>query len=339
MSRKRDLANAAWGLEFGGSAVRLVRVARTDSGYRADQFVELPLAGRWLSAPDLAAAAASLRAGKVQEPLAASMPDELTLYRALSLPAVEPAALEMMVRRQVEAFVPGAEDDLFVWGSQSGSETPSSPDRSGATDRLEAAKRRVLVCAARRDTAEKLTKSCALLGDDSAMLVPSAMALARAYREFFPLDGRCVVLLDMAARSTTAVIVHAGGVLECAVMGQGGDHWTDVIADELGVAAEQAEKIKLAYLSQGAVPQTGGEALPECIARTQALWLRQLRELYQTCVEGMPQQDRPTEGVVFGQVGRAPGLAAAVGGASSRLPSQRGCRWPRAWDSNGPPQP
>lgn len=316
MSKKRELTNTVWGLEFGGSAVRLVRVtrlqtgnngpadaARTESGYRVDRFVQAPLDDRWASAPNLGAAVGGMRCEETVEPLAACMPDELTLYRALSLPEADTAPLEKMVQRQLEVFVPAGDEDLFVWGWQS------------AAHPFQAGQRNVLLCAARRDTAEQLTDFCKLLGDDSGVVVPSAMALAKLYAEMFPSEGECVALLDVAARSAAVVIVRGGDVLRCGAVDQGGDHWTDLIAAELGVSPEQAEKIKLEYLSNGTLPQAGAEALPKCIQRALAQWSRQLREVYQACAEDIPKQNRPSRCLIFGRAGRTPGLPEAVGKA------------------------
>lgn len=321
MIGKQKLSNVVWGLEFGGSAVRLIRVTRVDpdrdprgeqsplrARYRADGFVEAPLEDRWASAPDLSAAAVSLRTEKLSEPLAACMPDELTLYRALSLPQADAAAVEKMVQRQLEAFVPAGEDDLFVWGWQS------------AGDPLQAGSQRALLCAARKDLAEQLTGACKSLADDSAVVVPSAMALAKAHAELFPPEEGTVALLDVAARSSTVVIVRAGSVLACGVIDQGGDHWTDLIAEQLAVSPEEAETRKLEHLA-GKTPHDG-QALPGCLQRGLGQWSQQLREVYQACLEGPPRSDRPVRCVIFGRAGRTPGLPEIVS-QTLGLPAQR----------------
>ena len=56
MIGRNSTRSAAWGLEFGGSAVRLAHVVRTASAYRLDRFVEAPLEDRWVSSPDIRAA-------------------------------------------------------------------------------------------------------------------------------------------------------------------------------------------------------------------------------------------------------------------------------------------
>ena len=63
--------NVAWGLEFGGSAVRLVCVTRSNSGYHADKFLETPLDERWEKAADAPAAVEQMGAKKVNDPLVA----------------------------------------------------------------------------------------------------------------------------------------------------------------------------------------------------------------------------------------------------------------------------
>jgi len=231
------------------------------------------------------------------EPLAASIPDELTLYRALSLPSAQKATMEKMVRSQLEASVLWGEDS-FVWAWQ----YDPDPFQPGL--------QRVLLCAARKDVSKQLTDSCKLLGCAPAILVPSAVALA-AYWRLSGSEGGSVALLDVAARSTTVVVLHRGSILKCGLSDQGGDHWTDLIAAELGLPVERAEAAKLEYLSRG-TPAEAGAALPGCMERALGLWCRQLREVYAGCVEGVPAQNRPGRCVLFGRASRTPGLQAVV---------------------------
>ncbi len=44
---RRKQNNVVWGLEFGGSALRLVRLTRSGADYHADKFLEVPLDDRW----------------------------------------------------------------------------------------------------------------------------------------------------------------------------------------------------------------------------------------------------------------------------------------------------
>ena len=55
MSKKRQ-NNAVWGLEFGGSALRLLRVTRNGADYYADNFLQVPLDDRSERPADAASA-------------------------------------------------------------------------------------------------------------------------------------------------------------------------------------------------------------------------------------------------------------------------------------------
>ena len=113
--------NFAWGLEFGGSAVRLVRVRRIFSGggpdYRAEMFREVPFDERWRQAPN-AASAVERMGEQISGPLVACVSDELVLFRTLSLPPADAAALDKMVHSQLEILIP-TQTEQFASGYRS----------------------------------------------------------------------------------------------------------------------------------------------------------------------------------------------------------------------------
>ena len=105
----------AWGLELGGSAVRLVQVTAAADGYRVERLATAELADRWTRSVPPAEAVARLDAACGGGRLTVAVADAWVLYRALSLPDAAPQALERMVAAQVETVLP-AQAALFEIG-------------------------------------------------------------------------------------------------------------------------------------------------------------------------------------------------------------------------------
>lgn len=299
MSKKPEIPSEAWGLELGGSAVRLVHVTRTGAAYRAERYLEVALGERWDSTPSLTAALDSLGAQvKLTGLLAVAVPDEWVLHRVLVLPSAAPAALDAMVANQIELLLP-TQVANFTWSW------------THAPDPFQAGKTRVLVCAARKDALTVLSQCPRSLGQAPAVALPSAMALATAWPPLHGPNGS-LLLVDVAARSTSLVVLHQGRPIRCAVVDEGGDHWTHRLAASEGLAPAQAESVKLDSSSQGALPPALSSHVAQRLAQETARWAQQVREAYSDCVADIPRPQRPNRCVLVGRASLTQGLVPLV---------------------------
>ena len=291
--------NTAWGVEFGASTVRLVRVARTAAGYRIERCLTAPLEARWAAAPDLSAVAGILAAEKPDGALAACVADELVLFRSLALPDASDEALRKMVHSQLEVLIP-TQSERFATGFR----TASGTANDGA--------RRVLLCAARKDALATAGAACERLGGQAGPMFPSILALATTWRVLAGVAAnRPTVLLDVGARCTSLAVVRDRDVLDCGVVDHGSDQWTERIARDLEIACPEAEKRKLAY-SNASDGAGRDKAVGQCLSAAMDEWAGQLREAYQHCIDGVPQQHRPERCVLFGRAARTAGLVERV---------------------------
>ena len=294
----KTLSNVAWGLEFGGSAVRLVRVTRQNSGYYADKFLEVPLEKRWEEAGDAAGAVGQMGGDKVSDRLVACVSDELVLFRTLSLPEAQTDVLEKMVQGQLEVLIPTQGERLAT-----GYRNYADPYKPG--------QQRVLLCAARRDTLAGIVEGCKRLGREPDGIVPSVLALAAMWSRLSEQSRTATAIIDVGARCTSIALVEGGEVVQCGVLDSACDHWTEQIAEKIDLPYNQAEQRKLEY----AANLGGAEADPavhECLQQALAEWAGQLREMYEHCVEEIPQERRPKRCIAFGRPVRTAGVPGLI---------------------------
>ena len=214
----------AWGVEFGGSAVRLIRLTRTERLWRADEYAEAPVANP--EAPDLLRAAAGLNGRVGGGVLAAALGDDAVLFRALSLPRVGDEDRDKMVRGQLEVLVP-AQAERFAHGWRA----RPDPDRPGHD--------RVLLCAARRDVVASTAEACRALASEPYAVVPSILAIAALWVRAGAGADTPVLLIDVAARCTALAAVAGGEVLDCTVIDEGADRWAERADGDLGPWARE----------------------------------------------------------------------------------------------------
>ena len=293
---EEKISNVVWGVEFGGSAVRRIRLTRTGSGYRAEKYSAQPLEARWSAAPDIITAAERLGSKEVSAPLVACIADDLVLYRSIKLPKSDERTLEKMIQSQLEVLIPTqTEQFVTAW--------------KAFADPHEEALQRVMICAVRRESLGMVTEGCTRLGSGDWSVVPSMLALATAWMQWTN-TTEPVVLIDAAARSTTVAIVQGGHVWNCAVMDEGGDCWTEQIAEALDISCEDSEQRKLHYAAQSDTPDDN--QLAGIVDKALLDWSHHLREVYEDCVSEIPREFRPQRCVLFGRVARLEGVASRV---------------------------
>jgi len=300
VTRKAARYNAAWGLEFGGSAIRLVRVTRSNGGYRADDYQEVAMEERWDRAAALAEAVRRLKAPAIEPPLAVCMPDELALFRTMDLPAVS-SALEKMVLRQTEVLLPG-QGDLFATGWAH----HPHPLRRG--------QEHVTLWAARKDVLSRLTQAAQSLVSGPSAILPSSVALAGGWARLSDELGGLLALLDVGAKSTALIWLLDGNMLSGGVLDQGGDQWTLAIAQKLGIDARAAEALKIEVARGGAATDQAQDraAARDILADSLTQWAQQLAEVHQGCRQSLGEGRRPDRCLIFGRAARTPGLVESV---------------------------
>ena len=297
--------DTAWGLEFGGSALRLVRVTRNDAGYRADSFLEVPLPDRWENSVDLVAAVGQMTSAKVTGPLFACMSDQQILFRTLSLPKAQAPVLERIVQGQLEVLIP-THADRFT-GSFLASDDPFNPSAQ-----------RVLLCAVRKDALDEILRPCKRLTRQPDGVTPSILALAALSSRLDSHTKDPIAVLDVAARSTSIALLLNGQITQCAVFDSAADRWTERIAETLDIPYSQAEQRK----QQLADSPDSDHDVHNCLRQALDDWADQLRDFYQHCLDQLPQDRRPIRCILFGRAAQTPGLSALISDALS-LPVEK----------------
>ncbi|HEX7009411.1 MAG TPA: pilus assembly protein PilM [Phycisphaeraceae bacterium] len=293
MGRESSEQRCAWGLEIGGSAVRLVQIAQRDGRYQVLRFHEAALEERWSASLGLREALAKLPPPPEGEPIVLCVADEWVLYRRLDLPSLEREAMEPMVQAQAEAMLTLPPEAMaYGW------DRLPAPTSNGTQP--------VLLCGARREALESCLSAVESWGRPMRV-VPSGVACAAACGAILDQPASRFVLIDVAARHTSLVVFHDGRACAVGVLDQGGDQWTESLAQAMGVEAEQAEQAKLAWASGEDSSADQAAAMQGAVQR----WGGELAHVYQRCLDqigGEPAQAC----VLMGRAARTPGVREVV---------------------------
>ena len=291
---------AAWGLEFGASAVRLARVVRTSGGLKLDQCRVHERSDRWNGESDLAGAVEALRRqggepSPADERLVVCIADQVTLFGTLNLPQADHATTQNMVEAQFEVMLAGgAQDFSWDWHSEGAAVTNGQP-------------RCVRLFAARKDAVAAALAAAEPLGLKIAGVVPSALAVSAAYSQLFNVTDPHVLLLDVAARSASLTIVRHGRAAGCVAVDEAADHWIEQIAEQLGATCQN--------VSAGMLSSTPDQAHLAALAPLLNEWSHRVREAYEASVEHIRRGERPTRCLLIGRGRHIPGLTDALGAA------------------------
>ena len=286
-----------WALELGSTTLRLVHLKAEAAGFLVSSYTSVPREDRWPSSSRPTRTAQVLSDKDRPRAVSGVMADGPTLYRTLSLPEADRATSEKMIRNQLETVLP-ADPDSFAWGWQD------------QEDSLEPGGRRVLVCAARAKTVRSAVQAAKASGLETSLLLPSSVALATAVSRLCPLQEPHTALIDVAGRSTSVAVVGASGLLRCSVLGLGGDHWSEQLAEELEIAYEQAEQLKMGLEESAETSEIASRRLQEALLD----WAQQLREVYDGCVRDLPLEQRPRQCLLFGRAAQTVQLRAQLEG-------------------------
>ncbi len=283
----------AWALELGGSAVRLALVTRDEFGqYRLEHGSETRIENRWEGELSWAQAVRDLAGETPADPLVMAIPDELVLTRVLSLPAAKGDTLAKMIGSQMEVLLP-ARGDLFTcfW-----SHWPD-PFKSGQVQ--------AILCAVRKDTLERASQA-APAGSQLAAIMPASLALASGQAILAGPSQECVVLVDVAARSTSLVFLYRGLVVQIGHVDEGADHWTERLAEDLHLPLAEADVHKLGWLE--CAHADGDEVDRGSMECSFIQWAQHIREVFDSCLAEIPPAHRPTACVLFGGVTKYPAV-------------------------------
>lgn len=184
-----------WGLELAADAARLVGLRREGDAWRAVAFHQTDRA-----------ALASL-APYVNGPLAATIPDDGVLYRAITLPPADPAVLGRIVESQLEIMLPTRADRFAVAWSAEG-------DAGEGT--------RILMAVVKKESLDRSASAARAVSPDLDAAVPALAALTTACRMLAPSDDAWV-LLNVSPRTTAIAVIHRNHVVNAATFDRGSD--------------------------------------------------------------------------------------------------------------------
>lgn len=159
-----------------------------------------------------------------------AVPASKTFTRSMTLPKLKPKDLDAAVQLEAEQYIPVAVDDLYLDYSVV-SETDKDME--------------VLVVAIPKKIVDSYVTFGRLLGLEIASIETTISAAGRLFMHAEQSDVP-TVLIDLGSLSTDITIFDHGLVVTGTV-GGGGDSYTNLIAEKLGVTKQEAHVIKTKY--------------------------------------------------------------------------------------------
>ena len=156
-------------------------------------------------------------------------------FRRLTLPATTKEDLKRLLALQIESEFP-LPPDALAWGYRQigGADLPASQSSTGI-----GAKQELLVVAVKKEVVEEYAEILSECG-----VIPLFTVAALARRHVRPHPPRTCALLDVGRNSAELITFENGVPLTVRVLPWGGESLTRAIADRLGIALDQAEKLK-----------------------------------------------------------------------------------------------
>ena len=273
------------GLDIGHSQIRAVQLKRTRSGLVLHDFGSIdipPSATHEGEIVDASAISAALKqlwkqrkfTGKI---VAAGISNQQIIFRMVDFPWTDEKDLSDAVRLQAQEFIPIPIEDAILDFAITGEKLNEDGERVYE----------LMLAAVQRDIVDKMVEAVQGSGLKLARIDLTPLALVRSvigdivapvlYDEFNDED-EAVAVLHIASGVTNLAIVERGVVRFMRFLPVGGESFTAILAKELEMSEEEAEKLKcdagLPALD-GTVPNLT-DYLPEQIFRAQMILEREV---------------------------------------------------------------
>jgi len=169
-------------------------------------------------------------------------------FRRLTLPATTKEDLKRLLALQIESEFP-LPPDALAWGYR---QIGSADIPAGQSTTSSGAKQELFVVALKKEVIEEYAE---ILSECGVIPVFTVAALAR--RHVRPRPPQTCALLDVGRNSAELITFESGVPLAVRVLPWGGESVTRAIAEQLGIARNEAEKLKI-----GLAQDPSGDAEP-----------------------------------------------------------------------------
>jgi len=230
---------AAWGVEVGAQAIKVMKLVRTANGVALDDFDVLPFK-TVLSTPELNVEEA-IRVGLdtlIQKHdlsgsnVCVSVPGHMAFARFAKLPPIEVSKVKSIVAYEAQQQIPFPIDEV-EWDYQVFAQE-DAPDIE------------VGIFAITKERVAQFLSNYRSVGMrvDALTLSPVAVYNAFAYESAGKNEGEGTVYLDIGTVSTDIIVVEDGGIW-LRTLPLGGNHFTQALMNQFKISFAKAEKLKL----------------------------------------------------------------------------------------------
>ncbi len=256
-------SKAIVGLYVGSSAIKVIELQPTSSGYKLTGFGYAPLPpeaivqGSFMNSPAISNAIreACEDAGIKTRDVATSVSGHAVIVKKISLPAQSDEELEESIRWEAEQYIPFDINEVNI-----DYQILQEATTDGQMD--------VLLVAAKKDLIDDYLSVVADAGMNIAVMDVDAFAVGNMYDfNYQPMNEGAVALVDIGASVINISVISGSVPLFIRDITSGGNQYSEEIQKTLNVSFEEAERIKVGEtpggVSTDVVPQEVEEAMRE----------------------------------------------------------------------------
>ena len=256
-------SKAIVGLDVGSSAIKVVELQTSSSGYKLTGFGYAPLPpeaivqGSFMNSPAISNAIreACEDGGIKTRDVATSVSGHAVIVKKISLPAQSDEELEESIRWEAEQYIPFDINEVNI-------------DHQILQEATTDGQMEVLLVAAKKDLIDDYLSVVSDAGMSIAVMDVDAFAVGNMYDfNYQPTNDGAVALVDIGASVINISVLSGSVPLFIRDITSGGNQYSEEIQKTLNVSFEEAERIKVGEapggVSTDVIPQEVEEAMRE----------------------------------------------------------------------------
>src|SRR5271157_5316073 len=231
------------GLDIGSSAIKLAEIVETPKGYILSRFSKIPLAtgvivdGVPVEQQELAQKIKQLfkQSGCKKKSIVTSLSGHSVIIKKVNFPTMDETELRELIKDEAGKYLPFDSMEAVSYDFQILGENEFNPNQMD-----------VIIVAAKNDIVNSYADAIQQAGYSPVIMDVDSFALETMYEENYDFeDNEMVVLVNIGASITNINVLRGGSSVFTRDFMLAGNSITEAIGQKMGVAFEEAERIKI----------------------------------------------------------------------------------------------